>query len=210
MDRKLPCQPFSVAGQRQGSADRRHLWPEFKRLIGDRKPATVFGEQVASADGRIWLSGVRADLEALGYAVGSADLCAAGVGAPHIRQRLWWVADSTRNGLERSGGQNGGGSNAGIPPHGNYGRSWSCRTLNAGMGWGQYDILPCFDGKSRRVESGTFPLAHGISERVGKLRAFGNAIVPQLAAEFIAAYIEVLRSTTQESDSQAETPGLTE
>src|SRR5690606_34646705 len=44
--------------------------------------------------GREWLAGVRADLEALGYAVGAADLCAAGVGAPHIRQRLYWVADA--------------------------------------------------------------------------------------------------------------------
>ena len=87
-----PCQPFSAAGQRKGVEDERHLWPEFRRLIADGAPPVVFGEQVASKDGRLWLAGVRTDLEALGFAVGAADLCAAGVGAPHIRQRVWWAA----------------------------------------------------------------------------------------------------------------------
>src|SRR5215472_6250693 len=90
-----PCQPLSSAGLRNGHDDERHLWPAFYRLIAERRPATVFGEQVASKDGREWLAGVRADLEYLGYAVGGADLSAAGVGAPHIRQRLFWVADHT-------------------------------------------------------------------------------------------------------------------
>lgn len=89
-----PCQPFSQAGKRRGTADERHLWPEFARLIGQCRPPVVFGEQVASADGRQWLSGVFADVEALGYAAAGSDLCAAGIGAPHIRQRLYWVADA--------------------------------------------------------------------------------------------------------------------
>ncbi len=87
-----PCQPFSCAGKRKGTGDKRHLWPEFFRIIGEFRPATIFGEQVASKDGREWFAGVRADLEAMGYAVGGADLCAAGAGSPHIRQRLFWVA----------------------------------------------------------------------------------------------------------------------
>lgn len=91
-----PCQPFSVAGRGGGSSDARHLWPDFARLIRECQPSVVFGEQVASKLGRLWLSAVQADLEALAYAVGAADLCAAGVGAPHIRQRLWWVADAER------------------------------------------------------------------------------------------------------------------
>lgn len=85
-----PCQPFSTAGKQRGTNDERHLWPEFARLIGHAKPEYVFGEQVASAAGRDWLSSVCLDLETMGYAVGAADLCAASVGAPHIRQRLWW------------------------------------------------------------------------------------------------------------------------
>jgi len=89
-----PCQAFSAAGKRKGEADERHLWPAFRRLIAECRPPTVFGEQVASRLGREWLAGVRSDLEALGYAVGAADLPAACVGAPHIRQRLFWVADN--------------------------------------------------------------------------------------------------------------------
>ena len=88
-----PCQPFSNAGRRRCTEDDRHLWPEFRRLIEECRPPAVLGEQVASPDGRTWLAAVRTDLEALGYAVGAADLCAAGIGAPHIRQRLWFVAE---------------------------------------------------------------------------------------------------------------------
>lgn len=87
-----PCQPFSLAGKRKGRADKRHLWPAFRRLVAECRPPVVFGEQVAGPLGREWLAGVRADLEALGYAVGAADLPAACVGAPQIRQRLWWYA----------------------------------------------------------------------------------------------------------------------
>jgi DNA (cytosine-5)-methyltransferase 1 len=95
-----PCQPLSVAGLGQGAEDEkgRHLWPEFARLICECEPPVIFGEQVASALGRQWLTGVRLDLEEMGYAVGAADLCAAGVSAPHIRQRLFWVAQSGLHG----------------------------------------------------------------------------------------------------------------
>lgn len=92
-----PCQPFSIAGKKEGASDPRHLWPEFRRLIVAKQKIgglpTIFGEQVASKDGRLWLDGVLLDLEALGLTVGAVDNCSAGVGAPEIRQRLWWVAD---------------------------------------------------------------------------------------------------------------------
>ena len=87
-----PCQPFSIAGKGTGTSDKRHLWPIWRDLIAEYRPATIFGEQTSSNLGREWLSGVRTDLEALGYAVGAADLCAASVNAPHRRQRLYWVA----------------------------------------------------------------------------------------------------------------------
>lgn len=89
-----PCQPFSSAGKRAGFVDERHLWPEFSRLIRECRPATVFGEQVASKDGLAWLDLVQNSLENAGYACGALDTCAAGVGAPHIRQRLYWVANA--------------------------------------------------------------------------------------------------------------------
>jgi DNA (cytosine-5)-methyltransferase 1 len=95
-----PCQPFSDAGARGGTADDRHLWPAWFRLIRECRPATIFGEQVASKAGLEWLDAVHADLEGAGYAFGAADLCAAGVGAPHRRQRLWFVAYAREGGRQ--------------------------------------------------------------------------------------------------------------
>jgi DNA (cytosine-5)-methyltransferase 1 len=251
-----PCQPFSAAGKQRGVEDERHLWPEFRRLIDGVRPPVVFGEQVASAAGRAWLASVRSDLEALGYAVGAADLCAAGVGAPHIRQRLWFVADASgerRDGSENPAGPRrghgaenrrdlslmadaddtrlegrrvGGCGRADEQPAGPGGvagglgnaRSEGWRQVGADTGWSREggraqglaerpvherdggagfwsgaDWLPCRDGKSRPVEPGIQPLAHGVSARVGKLRAAGNAIVPQVAAAFVRSSIEARR-----------------
>lgn len=95
-----PCQPFSAAGKGDGFADERHLWPHFHWLIQNCRPAVVFGEQVASKDGLGWLDLVQADLEGSGYASGAVDTCAAGFGAPHIRQRLYWVADTDNAGSQ--------------------------------------------------------------------------------------------------------------
>ena len=249
-----PCQPFSVAGQGKGTADERHLWPAFKWLIEQCRPPIVFGEQVASKDGREWLAGVRADLEDMGFAVGGADLCAAGVGAPHIRQRLYWTAHMQGSKPQRERaeprGQQGRFANSGGLGNarhmcGRNGAEPGQQTLNevtrrgyqlhrldnsqceglegfsesrslikgdgcaggfikssptsggmdGGSGnnfWSSFDIIPCRDGKARRIESGTFPLAHGVPGRVGLLRGYGNAIVPQVAAEFIQASLEAL------------------
>ena len=103
-----PCQPFSAAGKGAGFDDERHLWPAFHHLISQCQPPIVLGEQVASKDGLGWLDLVHADLEATGYASGAVDLCAAGIGAPHIRQRLWWVgtrlADTPSERLEGATG----------------------------------------------------------------------------------------------------------
>jgi DNA (cytosine-5)-methyltransferase 1 len=98
-----PCQPFSAAGQRRGFADERHLWPAWFRLIGECRPGRLYGEQVADATALRWWDAVRADLEHARYACAAADLCAAGVGAPHIRQRLYWLADDYGSGRTRVG-----------------------------------------------------------------------------------------------------------
>ena len=87
-----PCQPFSAAGAQRGSDDERHLWPAFFGLIRECRPATVIGEQVAGAAGLAWLDHVCADLEDAGYAAAAANLGAHSAGAPHMRQRLYWVA----------------------------------------------------------------------------------------------------------------------
>ena len=102
-----PCQPFSCAGKGAGFDDSRHLWPEMFRLINECRPVVVLGEQVASKDGLAWLDAVQTDLEGAGYASGAVDTCAAGFGAPHIRQRLYWMAHTegsgSRTGLRDSG-----------------------------------------------------------------------------------------------------------
>ena len=255
----LPCQPFSLAGRKGGVTDRRHLWPVFVPLVDQLRPPVIFGEQVASPLGREWLAGVRLDLEALGYAVGAADLCAAGVGAPHIRQRLFWVANAgdegsgrgTTGGLRGGTGQDrvrsqeprrqrstGGLGNTdregpqgrgersdehadqwspgeagaagrlgdaahgsrwwpqGQPepgkPEGTLGGSGSSRP--AGNYWSRFDVVPRRDPRGHvwcRVEPGTFPMAHGVPGRVGRISAYGNAIVPQVAEVFVRAFMAV-------------------
>jgi len=87
-----PCQPFSPAGKRRGFDDERHLWPSWHWLIEQCRPPVVLGEQVTRALKVGWLDLVSSDLEGIGYAFGSADIPAAGVGAPHIRQRLYLLA----------------------------------------------------------------------------------------------------------------------
>jgi DNA (cytosine-5)-methyltransferase 1 len=87
-----PCQPFSAAGKGGGVDDPRHLWPDFFRLIRACRPPVVMGEQVAGAPGYGWLDGVLTDLEGEDYAGGALDIPACAVDAPHIRQRLYWVA----------------------------------------------------------------------------------------------------------------------
>jgi len=243
-----PCQPFSVAGKGAGTTDERHLWPAFRRLISERRPTEIFGEQVASKDGRLWLAGVRADLEAMGYGVGASDLCAAIVGAPHIRQRLFWVAnnihrrpqngrasghgkirhrqnedlrpatselctdgrlaDALPTGRPERGAIAGSGSVAECGATGGVGESDSSGpqprsepAKTAGYRnpieptgfWSDSGAIQCSDGKARRIptQSALFPLAYGLPGRVGLLKGAGNSIVPQLAAEFIKAFMEV-------------------
>tara|TARA_R110002012_G_scaffold144730_2_gene302989 strand:+ start:1720 stop:2994 length:1275 start_codon:yes stop_codon:yes gene_type:complete len=333
-----PCQPFSNAGSRKGITDERHLWPHWFHLIEQCRPSTVFGEQVASKDGLGWIDLVQADMEGADYAIGSFDLCSAGFGAPHIRQRLWFVADTDntrsqgrisgrtdskwqdkhghlgRNGStigmgdpdiddgrnedsavtserearlehggasptsrmadtfkfdrrsdkkpkkpkERTGGEsfsdngfdgrmgnsdNGGSQGSGKTGVGqgmeqsgsqstrtesDFGMAYTAssgrqyepsekstgvqskeigdtgrRTELSGHGastnganetngfWRDTDWLLCRDGKWRPVEPDTFPLAHGATARVGRLRAYGNAITAQVAQGLIESYMEV-------------------
>jgi len=208
-----PCQPFSAAGKRGGTDDPRHLWPDWFGLIRECHPPVVFGEQVASKNGLAWLDLVYADLEGAGYAVAAVDLCAASVGAPHIRQRLYFVAhaesgngrlsiltgESRQSGIESErGGETGllgDTRGAGLEGRASLGRDNGQEQQaieRAGGFWSDLEWLPCRDGKLRPTQPGLFPLAHGAASRVGRLRAYGNAIVAPLAAEFIRAYMEMI------------------
>jgi DNA (cytosine-5)-methyltransferase 1 len=210
-----PCQPFSKAGRGRGVEDERHLWPAWFRFIRECRPPTIFGEQVASPAGLAWLDLVSADLEGLGYTFGAADLCAASLGAPHIRQRLFFVGHT---GCKGSGGyartvpcseRKSAGKRKGtrdltheLEPSSFMGHSGESRHEGRSLSarerytkcspWSPSDLVWCRDGKWRDVEPGSFPLAHGVPGRVGRLRAYGNAIVPQLAATFIRATCEAI------------------
>ena len=251
-----PCQPFSVAGKGAGTDDPRHLWPHFHRLIAANRPPVVMGEQVAGQAGYGWFDGVRTDLEGTGYASRAVDIPALAVNAPHIRQRLYWVAldmdytaskrrehgelchmaDASDNGQggrshsdagrsederrrddDLRGEHLGSGSfvcgcvaDASSQPGQQNARSASGdETSNGRTGrhtqqpdghhgpssygkshWDDHIWINGSDGKSRRVEPSIPLLAYGVSNRVGRLRAYGNAIVPQVAAEVIRAFME--------------------
>lgn len=171
-----PCQPFSAAGAQRGSADERHLWPAFFGLIRECRPATVIGEQVAGAAGLAWLDHVCADLEGEGYAAAAADLPACSAGAPHQRQRLFWVAHAP-------GARGRWREEVARPPREKLGRPSAHLCADAWPdGYGSGSTIPVGD---------VCAPSYGIPGRVGRLRAYGNAIVPQVAAMFVRASMEV-------------------
>jgi DNA (cytosine-5)-methyltransferase 1 len=188
-----PCQPFSAAGEGAGFTDDRHLWPTFFHLIEECRPPVVLGEQVASKAAEPWLDLVQTDLETLDYRVAAVAFPTSSVGGPHIRDRLYWVGDSSCSGLE---GHSGNGSQAG--------RTGTARpATSAGLHdshlpavgkvngfWRNADWLRCRDGLWRAVEPGTQPLADRITSRVGRLRAYGNAINAEAAKAFIESYLD--------------------
>jgi DNA (cytosine-5)-methyltransferase 1 len=91
----FPCQPYSAAGKRKGKEDDRHLWPEMLRAIREIAPKWVVGENVLGLvnwNGGLVFEEVCVDLEAEGYEVQPYVLPAAGVGAPHQRYRVFFVA----------------------------------------------------------------------------------------------------------------------
>jgi DNA (cytosine-5)-methyltransferase 1 len=179
-----PCQPFSCAGKGEGEKDPRHLWPEFYRLIRECKPNVVFGEQVERAIKMGWIDRVFADLETEGYTCGAAVLGAHSAGAPHVRQRIFWVGNSNCNIDYRKNRSFQRKSNTSIAE----------RTTE--------EIIKTWNGReSELVASGVLVrissysealrILDGIPGRMELIRGYGNAIVPQVAAEFVRAYMEV-------------------
>jgi DNA (cytosine-5)-methyltransferase 1 len=99
----FPCQPFSLAGKRQGTEDPRHLWPEYRRIVDELRPTWVLGENVPGIRNAV-LDDIILDLEGMGYTVGTLDIPAAFVGAPHLRHRFFIVAHANGTGQQERRG----------------------------------------------------------------------------------------------------------
>jgi DNA (cytosine-5)-methyltransferase 1 len=197
----FPCQPFSCAGKRGGAEDDRHLWPEMLRTIHEVKPRWVVAENVPGLltlqDGLVF-EGVCAGLEAEGYEVQPVIIPACAQGAPHRRDRVWIVAKSTSGGCGSRGteceGQLGAPSldqsdchapdternteRAGLCQE-DPGGKWRGRPGNETWQEHWYEVAT----RLCRVDDG---LPRGM-DRVNRLKALGNSIVPSVAYQIFMA-----------------------
>lgn len=165
-----PCQPFSVAGQQRGTDDERHLAPVWLDLVRKCRPPILFGEQVANAIRHGWLDDLFDALEGCGYACGAAVLPACGVGAPHIRKRLFF-----------------GAVRASYPIGHQQRRQKSCGRASGRMG---RINQPLPWNTSWKIALPFFrALDDGLPRCVVGTDAARNAIVPQVAAVFIQDFI---------------------
>ena len=213
----FPCQPYSSAGKRLGKEDDRHLWPEMLRCIWEVQPRWVLGENVLGLvnwSGGLVFHEVQADLEAEGYEVQPYVLPAASVNAPHRRDRVWFVAWNAKGAREAEEREVQRGQNT-VPdrvcgtiqrnaPDSDKERlhtSTTDRELEwerfrglhqQGEHWKDFPTQPSIcsgdDGLSDRLDNITFP-----KWRNESIKAYGNAIVPQVAHQIfksIEAYEE--------------------
>jgi DNA (cytosine-5)-methyltransferase 1 len=170
----FPCQPFSVAGKQRGKDDDRYLWPEMLRVIQEARPTWIIGENVAGIV-NLALDQVCADLEDQGYEVEPIIIPACSVDAPHRRNRVWIVANSNNKGSQ------------------GYWGSKECSD--------KFIIGKSCSSKQEEwiSEPRVGRVAHGIPNRVVRLKALGNAIVPQVASEIIRCINQVMEETQNET-----------
>lgn len=178
----FPCQPYSTSGKRLGKEDERHLWPEMLRAIVEIQPSWVVGENVSgiiSWDGGLVFDEVQSDLEAKGYEVIPFLLPACGTNADHRRERVWFIAHSNGTGLQKSNCQfrqiDGISKKTPIEFTRSLASQWDTRKRGSGM-------LCRDNGVSKKLD--------GISVSNWKkesIKAFGNAIVPQVAYQIFKA-----------------------
>lgn len=213
----FPCQPFSLAGKRQGTADDRYLWPEMLRAIRAIRPRWVVGENVYGLVN--WSRGmvfeqVCSDLEDEGYAVQAYILPACAVDAPHRRDRVWIVAHADRNrcgkwtseqksiakcerasvaGNEEQARTTADTAGYGLQPWNTIGAPAIGREII----W--FDRFPTQspicrrdDGISAELDGITFP-----RWRRESIKAYGNSVVPQLVYEIFETINDYEQSTTR-------------
>ena len=204
----FPCQPFSVAGRRQGTGDNRYLWPEMFRIIKEFKPLWIIAENVRGIiniqDGVVF-EGVHADLESQNYETQTFIIPAAGVGAPHRRDRVWVVANSRRiiRGQQSSRNKESIGSGTSQKTERTFDRdsiTGSSEREKIMADSKRVYVQGQHDGsgkeQSRRggwweVEPNVGRVADGLPGRVHRLKGLGNSIVPQIAEEIGKAILKV-------------------
>ena len=168
----FPCQPYSSAGKRLGKEDDRHLWPEMLRAIREIQPGYVVGENVRGLtnwNGGMVFDEVQSDLENEGYEVTPFLLPACSVGADHFRYRVWFIANSNQIRLSNS------------KEVGKLGR----------IGFSKYDKFNQFNVSE--IEPTVCRGDDGVSKRLdeNRIKALGNAIVPQVAYQIFKAIEKV-------------------
>ena len=199
-----PCQSFSRAGKQLGTSDPRHLWPDWFKLIQECRPSVIFGEQVEAAIRKGWLDLVQDDLEGEDYTFGKIVLPACSIGADHLRQRIWFIAVSNTHSKGSQRHQFGGVGST---------RERCARSRSLGMDRDDYTRSSYRDGKKRRIKPSIKPLvdvstfgmgssrSRSIEEtdfdntpeaRAMRIEGYGDAIVAELAAEFINVGMEWL------------------
>ena len=202
----FPCQPFSVAGKQKGTSDDRHLWPEMFRIVKEFTPRWIIGENVkglTNIEKGMVFESVCTDLEGEGYEVRAFNIPAAGVGAPHRRERIWIVAslEDSRRSL-RSWSKFGEKDENEIrkryaDQHQRPGSTSESNVADASTGRRasqEGEIQTRGNGTEHQGWWSTEPnvgrVANGVSGRVYRLRALGNSIVPQIATEIGYAIIK--------------------
>lgn len=196
----FPCQPFSHAGRRAGTADDRYKWPDMFAVIQNVRPDWVIAENVRGlvtwSDGMV-LETVCVDLESEGYEVQPLIIPAVSVGAPHRRDRVWIIAHAKDT--------NGGGELRNLfgedaekseSEEQHEDQSWELSDANWSRDWREVALATCHDGVDdglpRRMDGATLrgkqtDTISASQHRKLRLKACGNAIVPQVAMEIFAA-----------------------
>lgn len=176
----FPCQPFSVAGKQKGKDDERYLFPEMLRVIADLKPRFVVGENVPGIL-RIAAADVVQSLEREGYECVLFDFEAAAVGAPIRGQRIAFVAEANN----RRGAVCG---------YGKPSADDTAERCRADHGGGAEKLGEWWWGG---IQSRPYGVAHGVPDRVDRIKALGNAVVPAQFYPIFRAIAEELHRGTK-------------
>jgi DNA (cytosine-5)-methyltransferase 1 len=195
-----PCQPFSVAGKRRGAGDDRHLWPWISGLVRDLRPRWCLFENVAGHV-RMGLDDVLLDLESQNYACWPVVIPAAGVGAPHRRDRVWIISHDNQDVADAYGPRFKEQWSAipDAPQH----SAVECRSASSEGDETIGGVGDSIDGLPRWLvgpsivnpwagdwERSVGRVTAGEVDRRHKLKGLGNAIVPQVAYQIMRAVIE--------------------